>query len=81
MEFDFPLMLKKGEKTAEKDRLLFHSWEKGRITTKECIHQFRKNNDILPRRRILVEEFEQWLNSLGYYNDKTSSKVPRGGYR
>ena len=54
-------------KAAVADKKLFNDWHYGLITTNQCIRQFRINNDITERMPILVDDFEYWLNSLGYW--------------
>lgn len=60
----------------ENDKTIFNKWEKGLITTDECISLFRIHNDVNERMPIIRDEFVEWLNSLGYkrYEEKRRSK-------
>lgn len=55
------------KRMASKDKELFHKWEMKKISTEECLNQFKMNNDI-PEKCIIIElQFERWLNSLGWW--------------
>ena len=49
-----------------KDTKIFNQYMRGEITAKECIAQFRINNNITERLPIIEDEFIEWLWSLGY---------------
>ena len=51
----------------DNDVKIFNQWSRCEIETKECINEFRKNNNIDERLIILENEFTSWLHSLGYY--------------
>lgn len=54
------------KRSSARDKEIFSLWENKKIDTKECINQFRINNNI-PEKYIIIElQFEYWLNSLGW---------------
>ena len=54
----------------ELDKTIFKKWERKIISTEECIRYFRKHNDVDERMPILKDEFEIWLNGLGYLRNE-----------
>lgn len=57
--------IKASNRAIQADRKVFSEWEEGKISVWECIDAFRENNRI--KRPIDPEQFERWLNSLGYW--------------
>lgn len=49
------------------DRGTFTRWAEGKITTSQCINEFRFNNKL--NKDVYINEFEfvRWLESLGYW--------------
>lgn len=63
---NFSELLSKTWSSAVQDNATFNRWEDNKITTEECIEEF-KNNNVLDKRLVINKvEFERWLNSLGY---------------
>ena len=58
-------LLKPTKTAAIADQATFNRWMIGKITTAEAIAEFMINNDIA-RIEIDPEQFEQWVNGLGY---------------
>ena len=53
-------------RTRPLDKAIFTKWMYNKMTTEECISEFRKNNNITERMPIIEDEFVEWLGSLGY---------------
>ena len=60
------MLLLAGANNVNRDTAIFHQWERGEITTAKCLKMFRQNNRQNDRVDISQEDFEKWLNSLGY---------------
>lgn len=66
---DWILMMSKTANARIRDVALFNRWERGEISTGQCIKWFKKNNK-MPERIIIGEaEFTVWLRSLGYIRE------------
>ena len=52
----------------DSDKKLFKDWERHRISTEECCHQYLKNNHVKIRTRktINYEAFRLMMEGLGY---------------
>lgn len=57
--------------SAQEDKIAFNKWEKGTLTTRKTINRFLRNNKIVVGKTIDEDEFELWLNSLGYFRSLT----------
>lgn len=53
-------------KSEMEDKALFNAWERGEISTVRCLQRFRRNNRQSLDIDISLDEFSQWLRSLGY---------------
>ena len=60
-------ILKKGYTSASNDCKVFKSWEDKKISTNRALELFRLNNRVSDDLIIGLEEFEKFMNSLGYY--------------
>lgn len=59
--------LKKGYASASRDSTTFKLWEDKKISTRRAIELFKMNNSIRSDVIITHNEFETFMNSLGYY--------------
>lgn len=55
--------------SAIKDQTTFRMWEEGVISTPRCLKAFKQHNRQIDV-EIPLEEFEDWLMSLGYRRDE-----------
>lgn len=76
----FSRYLKHSEYFSRMDVALFHAWETGILSTKKTLDKWLENNDI-DKETVLLEAFETWMNSLGYYNEDTQKYMPTGCYK
>lgn len=76
----FSKYLKRSEYVSRMDVALFHAWETGVMTTRTALERWLDNNDV-DKETLLLESFEVWLNSLGYYNENTQKYMPTGCYK
>ena len=76
----FAKYLCKKDWVARVDVTIFHMWETGVINTKTALEKWLDNNDV-DKETLLLESFEIWLNSLGYYNEDTQKYMPTGCYK
>ena len=60
-------ILKKGYTSASNDCKVFKLWEDKKISTNRALELFRLNNRVSDDLIIGLEEFEKFMNSLGYY--------------
>lgn len=60
-------ILKKGYTSASNDCKVFKLWEDRKISTNRALELFRINNKVRDDLIIGLEEFERFMNSLGYY--------------
>lgn len=60
-------ILKKGHTSASNDCKVFKLWEDRKISTNRALELFRLNNRVRDDLIIGLEEFERFMNSLGYY--------------
>ena len=67
---------KLNERNLSKDKAILNAWENDEITTRVAKSTF------LSRYRsteyVTDDEFERWMNSLGYYNSATIYRCPYG---
>lgn len=54
------------QESARFDKLLFLSWEEGKMKTDQVIKLFKRNNLVDKDVDINETEMETWLKSLGY---------------
>lgn len=76
----FGTLLGSSQYNEKADERLFRLWEADSIDTKTCLHEFLRHYH-MTEAQFLETSFRDWLNSLGYYNEETRSKVPTGCYR
>lgn len=68
-------MLERTYKAVTSDKKDFDLWNNGRITTEECIKRFCENNNHTEEiYNIKAENFEYWLESLGYIKNRLKRK-------
>lgn len=65
--------LKHTEGCALKDCTTFNMWMESEISDEECYELFIKHNKIR-KPEFTIEEFIEWLNSLGYRKVKINAK-------
>ena len=59
--------LNKSEASASRDKTTFQKYKDKSITISECLTEFYQNNLIKKNdQKINVNDFEEWLKSLGY---------------
>lgn len=57
------------------DKTLFNSWEREELATKQVLARFLKNNKIVLKKPVDLDEFEKWLNGLGYHRSLTRGSI------
>lgn len=64
------------ERNLSKDKAILNAWENDQISTRIAKSTFLSRYG--STEYITDEEFELWMNSLGYYNSDTIYRCPYG---
>ena len=59
-------LLLDSQKAVANDQAVFNAWARGDMSTAKCLKLFRQHNRQNDRIDISLEDFEDWMTSLGY---------------